>query len=61
MLLGYRISARTILNIGDISVEQHSGKQEMLRSISLCLSYKQRVTMDYQAMPFNYPHSLDDS
>lgn len=51
MLLRYRISARTILNIGDISVEQHDGKQEMLKSISLCLAYKQRVTVDYQAMP----------
>ena len=35
MLLRFRISARTILNMGDISVEQHGGKQEMLKLVSL--------------------------
>lgn len=38
MFLRYRISAR--ITVGGISVEHHSGEQAMLKSVSLCLSYK---------------------
>lgn len=35
MLLRYRISATTIINVGGISVEQRGGEREMLKSVSL--------------------------
>lgn len=58
ILLRCRISARTGLNIGNISVEEESRKQEMLKSISLCSSYKLKVT---RPCIHKYALSLDGS